>query len=88
MAFKKGDKKPANSGKVKGTPNKLTQTVKEVFTNVFSELQEDPEVKLSEWAKSNPTDFYKLSAKLIPTAVNAEITVKKVGLDLEDDVYE
>lgn len=86
MAKAKGSTKIA--GRAKGTPNKLTQTVKDVFTNVFTELQEHPEVKLLEWAKLNPTDFYKLSAKLIPTAVNAEVTIKKLGADLEDEIYE
>jgi len=68
MAFKKGDKKL--TGRVKGTPNKITATVKEVFTTVFSDLQNDKEAKLSEWAKLNPTEFYKLCAKLIPAAVD------------------
>lgn len=71
MTFKKG--KVKTGGKVKGSQNKLTKTVKEVFTAVFSELQKDPQAKLSEWGKKNPTDFYKLASKLIPAAVEAKI---------------
>lgn len=33
MAFKKGDKKPANSGRKKGTPNKKTMLFKDKLGN-------------------------------------------------------
>jgi len=69
MTFIKG-----NKGKPKGAQNKLTKSVKEAFEIAFSELQEDKEAKLSNWAKENPTEFYKLAAKLIPTSVNADLT--------------
>ena len=67
--FEKG-----NKGKPKGATNKLTKSVKEAFEIAFSELQEDKEAKLTNWAKENPTEFYKLAAKLIPTSVNADLT--------------
>ena len=67
--FEKG-----NKGKPKGATNKITKSVKEAFEIAFSELQEDKEAKLSNWAKENPTEFYKLAAKLIPTSVNADLT--------------
>jgi len=56
-------------GRQKGTPNKTTREVREWFTLVFRMLQKDPNVNLFEWAKANPTEFYKLSARLIPTQV-------------------
>lgn len=59
-----------NKGKPKGATNKLTRTVKEVFTNVFEKMQGDPNVKLETWGKENPTEFYRLCAKLIPAAVD------------------
>lgn len=59
--FKKG-----NPGKPKGAVNKSTRIVKEVFANVFSKLQKDPKANLTKWARANPTEFYKLAAKLIP----------------------
>lgn len=68
--------KPGNSGKPPGTLNKLTKTVKETVLAVFNELQEDPKVKLSAWAKDEPTEFYRIAAKLIPTEISA--TVKQV----------
>ena len=71
----KGEK---TGGRQAGTPNKLTKTVKEVFTTVFTNLQEDSEVNLMEWGKKNPTEFYKLCAKLIPAAVEMKAEVEGV----------
>lgn len=71
----KGEK---TGGRVAGTPNKLTKTVKEVFTTVFTELQEDSEVNLLAWGKDNPTEFYKLCAKLIPAAVEMKAEIEGV----------
>jgi len=63
--FEKGKR-----GKKKGSVNKFTKSVKECFETVFSEIQSHPTAKLSEWAKKNPTEFYKLCARLIPAAVD------------------
>lgn len=77
MAFKKGES--GNSeGRPKGTPNKLTATVKDVFTTVFTELQSDSEVNLKEWGKNNPTEFYKLCSKLIPAAVEMKAEIEGI----------
>lgn len=74
MPFKKG--KPKTGGKVKGTPNKLTQqmrSVKEVVLNAFNEMQQDPKANILAWGKQNPKDFYTIAAKLIPTELNAKV---------------
>lgn len=66
-----------NPGKPKGALNKTTKLVKEVFAEAFAELQNDESVKLAVWGKENPTEFYKLASKLIPTQMNiaAEISL-------------
>lgn len=69
--FEKG-----NAGKAKGTLNKLTKTVKERVLEVFNELQDDPTANLLNWAKDEPTEFYKIAAKLIPSDINAKIEGK------------
>lgn len=56
-----------NSGKPKGAVNKSTRLVKEVFAEVFSLLQDHPTANLQAWGEANPTEFYKLATKLIPT---------------------
>jgi len=66
-SFKKGA-----PGKPKGAVNKTTKLVKEVFAEAFNALQQDPTVNLIEWGKREPTEFYKLASKLIPTQMNVE----------------
>lgn len=66
--FQKG-----NPGKPKGAKNKVTKTFKELLQNAVDALQDDPKANMVKWAKDNPTEFYKIAAKLIPTEVNANI---------------
>lgn len=66
--FEKG-----NAGKPKGAINKLTKTVKETVLAAFNDLQQDPKTNIVAWGKDNPTEFYKIAAKLIPTEVNANV---------------
>ena len=77
MAFKKG--KTKTGGRKTGVSNKIPNTVRDSFFDTFVELQKDSKANLYAWAKNNPTDFYKLSAKLIPTAmeVKAEVEMNK-----------
>ena len=80
--FEKG-----NKGKPKGAVNKTTATVKEAFTEAFGKLQLKKGVNLAEWGEANPTEFYKLCTKLIPVAVDATVALKKLGSELEDEIY-
>ena len=69
--------KKKTGGRQKGTPNKTTAAVKEAMVQAFDQLGGVP--ALVEWAKSNPTDFYKLWAKLLPTEIkNADGEAFKV----------
>lgn len=82
MAHPKGKPRTPGAGRKKGTPNKLTKTVKEAFENAFNAMQEQPGVKLEEWGKENPTEFYKLASKLIPSEINAKVSAHESSLDL------
>lgn len=73
--FEKG-----NAGKPKGAVNKITKTVKETVLAAFNDLQNDPKANILAWAKDEPTEFYKIAAKLIPTEVNASVEVVKPKL--------
>jgi len=77
--FQKG-----NPGKPKGAKNKTTKMVKEVFSEVFSDFQDDPEAALSVWGRQNLTEFYKLAARLIPTEVEGESTLKIIVTSKKD----
>lgn len=78
--FQKG-----NSGKPKGATNKLTRTFKEILTNALEALQEDKKNNLEAWAKENPTEFYKIASKLIPTEVNATVEGKVITVKTPND---
>lgn len=79
--FQKGNKAAAKRG-----PNKITRTVKETVLAVFNEIQSDPKVKLLQFAKNYPRDFYQIAAKLIPTEVQA--TVDATVIWQEEKTYE
>lgn len=66
--FEKGNKAASGRG-----PNHLTRTVKETVLAVFNEIQDDPKVKLSQFAKDYPRDFYNIAAKLIPNEVQGKL---------------
>ncbi len=69
--FEKG-----NAGKPKGAKNKATISVKNAFAEAFNELQKDKSNCLLSWGKENPTEFYKLASKLIPTELAGSIEQK------------
>lgn len=58
-------------GRRKGTPNKLTASIKGAFTEAFD--RRGGVDALVRWAGDNETEFYKLCARLIPTEVQAQV---------------
>jgi hypothetical protein len=60
---------PKTGGRKKGTPNKITASVKAALEAAFEGI--GGVEKLRAWAESEPTEFYKLWAKLLPTQVTA-----------------
>jgi hypothetical protein len=55
-------------GRKKGVPNKATATIKAAFLEAFQQRGGVP--ALMKWADDEPTEFYKLASKLIPTEVS------------------
>ena len=76
--FEKG-----NAGKPQGAQNRLTRTVKETVLSVFNEIQDDPKIKLVQFAKDYPRDFYQIASRLIPTEItgNIKTVIKVTDLD-------
>lgn len=70
MAFAKGEKRPPNAGRKKGSPNKTTTEVKEALQTVYNKIGGDESFAL--WARTEPGEFYKLYAKLLPVQVKGE----------------
>lgn len=54
-------------GRVKGVPNKITQSVKEAFDYAFN--ANGGAEWLKTWAKDNPDVFFKIYGKRLPQAV-------------------
>lgn len=68
-------KRQKTGGRVKGTPNKATATIKEAITSVYADLQATAGKEHGHflaWAKDAPTEFYRLAAKLIPVQVGGD----------------
>ena len=78
MAFKAG-----NPGRPKGTPNKLTASIKDAFRLAFDAIGGTD--ALAAWAKENQTDFYKLAARLIPVEIQGKVTHAVTAKELDDD---
>lgn len=57
-------------GRKKGTPNKVTASVRAALTQAFD--QRGGVASLVKWAKANETEFYKLWGRLVPVEVSGE----------------
>lgn len=64
MAKRGPEKGTRYGGRQKGTPNKLTATAREAFSLAFQGM--GGVEGLTKWAQANPTEFFKLYARLIP----------------------
>lgn len=65
-----GKRRPPNAGKgrPKGVPNKTTRAVKEALWAAYEDIGGG--AKLKEWAEANPTEFFKLWGRMLPTEVS------------------
>lgn len=62
-------------GRVKGSLNVTSRSMKETVMNTLEWLQTQPRSNMRAWANENPTQFYQIAAKLIPTEVTAAVEV-------------
>ena len=54
-------------GRKKGTPNKLSSTVRDNVVAVFDGLGGTSH--MLEWARTNPSEFYRLYGKMLPQGI-------------------
>ena len=52
------------AGRKQGVSNHLSRTAKDNISAVFDQI--GGSLKMAEWASDNPTEFYKLYARLLP----------------------
>ena len=67
MAAPKGHKR--YGGRTKGTPNKVTASMREAWREAFDRLGGVD--SLVAWGQAEPTEFYRLVTKLIPQDVTS-----------------
>ena len=58
------------SGRQAGSPNKITTAFKDAVRIVYDDIGGHP--AFAAWARENPTEFYKIAARLIPSEVNVK----------------
>ena len=59
-------------GRQVGTPNKVTALFKEAVSTVYEDI--GGHAAFAAWAKENPTEFYRIAARLIPTEMATQGT--------------
>ena len=69
------------AGRPKGIPNKFNVAARDAFAAAFDKLGGTE--ALAKWALENPTDFYKLYARLIPVDANVKNEIS-AGDDLAE----
>jgi hypothetical protein len=67
-------------GRVEGSVNKSTTSMKQTVVNTLEWLQTQPRSNMRDWAMENPTPFYQIASKLIPTEINAKVEEIKPNL--------
>jgi hypothetical protein len=79
-SFKPGH--PKLGGREKGTPNKITLTVKEQIEKCYQEIGGDK--AFSDWARANPEPFYvHIYPKIIPKDIHVSGTIGVAQLLIE-----
>ncbi len=59
-------------GRQVGTPNKVTAIFKDAVRTVYEDIGGNE--AFAAWAKENPTEFYRIAARLIPTEMASQGT--------------
>lgn len=63
----RGGRRPG-AGRPLGSPNRLTGAFREAVQVVYNDL--GGHAAFLQWARDNPSDFYKIAARLIPTEIH------------------
>lgn len=72
MKFEKGKPRPQNSGRKKGSGNKVTADIRDMIRSALDKV--GGQDYLTKQAVDNPTAFMTLIGKVVPAEVNANVT--------------
>ena len=67
-------------GRQVGVPNKVTAIFKDAVRTVYEDIGGN--TAFAAWAKENPTEFYRIAARLIPTEMASQGTSINVIVNL------
>ena len=84
MAFKKGDKKPKNSGKKKGVPNKSTTLAREAVARFMDKNTGRLEKWLDQIAEESPKDAFDCVMKVMEYHIPKLARSEQTGKDGEE----
>ena len=73
--------KPKTGGRRPGVPNRLTTAFREAVQHVYDDI--GGHEAFSSWAKENPTEFYRIAARLIPTEMRENSQDNRVVVVIE-----
>ena len=79
MAFLPG--KPKTGGRRTGVPNRLTTHFREAVLVVYQGL--GGHEAFLQWARENPTEYYRIAARLIPTEMREKREDNRVVVVVE-----
>ena len=73
-------------GRQIGTPNKVTSVFKDAVRTVYDDIGGNK--SFAAWAKENPTEFYRIAARLIPTEMASQgtslnVIINRFGLQAD-----
>ena len=75
-------------GRQIGTPNKVTAIFKDAVRTVYEDIGGNEAFAI--WAKENPTEFYRIASRLIPTEMasqgtNLNVIINRFPSQTEDE---
>ena len=73
--------KPKTGGRQAGVPNRLTTHFREAVQVVYQGL--GGHEAFTQWARENPTEFYKIASRLIPTEMRENSQDNRVVVVVE-----
>lgn len=88
MAFQKGDKKPVNSGKKKGSENKVTKEAREIFKDIMEGEVSNVKDALDKVRAKSPFNYILCFSKLAPYFMPKQIDIKTDGEKIQAPIIQ
>jgi len=73
--------KPGQGGRRAGTPNRLTKAFRGGLLYAYNQL--GGKTAMAEWARANPTEFYRICSRLIPTEIAIDVKAESRTLVID-----